>query len=165
MTLEQIKEAIDAGKKVFQHDHEHEVIKDNLGQYLIVYHPNGYTIGLTHQDGVTMNGKETEFFCPADSIQLGPRFDFLPVISIAHVTLKTAEIIANTDNSDELWTAICRFEGGFFIHFRNAEDDMPDDLKELKEWFEGYSFSEGDDSWLMVSGNGPVVSGLKTYFW
>jgi hypothetical protein len=38
------------------------VICDKKGQWLIVCSLNGYTMGLTWRDGVTMNGKESEFF-------------------------------------------------------------------------------------------------------
>jgi len=62
MTLEEIKRALDEGKKVF-HQHEgYPVIKDRIGQYLITYKYNEWAIGLTHQDGRTMNGKEEEFY-------------------------------------------------------------------------------------------------------
>ena len=62
MTLDEIKSNIDAGKRVYWVNKGYQVIKDILGQYLIVFQSNGYTIGLTWADGVTMNGKEHEFF-------------------------------------------------------------------------------------------------------
>lgn len=61
MTLEQIKRAIDEGKDVYWSNKGYKVKKDKLGQYLIV-HTGGHSIGLTWQDGVTMNGKEEDFF-------------------------------------------------------------------------------------------------------
>ena len=69
MTLDEIKSAIDSGKRVYQHHKGYEVIKDNLGQYLITYKYNDFCIGLTWRDGVTMNGKEEEFFV-GDSYEL-----------------------------------------------------------------------------------------------
>lgn len=60
MTLEQIKQAIAEGKKVYWASALYEVIKDNIGQYLIKC--GGSCIGLTWADGVTLNGKEEEFF-------------------------------------------------------------------------------------------------------
>lgn len=61
MTLDEIKTAIEAGNRVFWVHNGYEVVKDSLGQYLIKYE-TGHCIGLTHQDGVTLNGKEKEFF-------------------------------------------------------------------------------------------------------
>ena len=62
MTLSEIKQALHEGKKVYWHNPLYEVIKDNLGQYLIVCESTDYTIGLTWRDGQTMNGKEQEFY-------------------------------------------------------------------------------------------------------
>ena len=65
MTLEKIKKALADGKKVYWTHKGYEVIKDSVGQYLIVYHRGGkdmMCIGLTWSDGVTLNGKEEEFF-------------------------------------------------------------------------------------------------------
>lgn len=62
MTLEEIKTAVDNGQRVYQTHKGYEVIKDKLGQYLITYKYNDYCIGLTWRDGVTLNGKEEEFF-------------------------------------------------------------------------------------------------------
>lgn len=61
MNLQQIKQAIEAGKKVYWVNNSYEVIKDKIGQYLIV-HDRGHCIGLTWQDGVTLNGDERDFF-------------------------------------------------------------------------------------------------------
>jgi hypothetical protein len=65
MTLEQIKAAVEAGKTVHWANTAYTVIKDNLGQWLIAYEPNGpraHYIGLTWQDGKTMNGAPSQFF-------------------------------------------------------------------------------------------------------
>jgi len=62
MTLEEIKQAVEAGKNVYHGNRAYRVIKDNIGQWLIVCSINNYTIGLTWRDGVTMNGKPEEFF-------------------------------------------------------------------------------------------------------
>lgn len=61
MTLTEIKAAITAGKKVCYENSSYSVIKDNKDQYLIS-HANGHCIGLTWQDGVTLNGNEQIFF-------------------------------------------------------------------------------------------------------
>lgn len=62
MTLAEIKQAIAEGKKVHWAHEGYEVILDKLGQYHIVCILNQYCIGLTWMDGVTMNGKEEDFF-------------------------------------------------------------------------------------------------------
>lgn len=62
MNLQQIKEALEYGLPVFWKNEGYRVHKDELGQYLITFTSNNYTIGLTHQDGVTMNGEEQDFF-------------------------------------------------------------------------------------------------------
>ena len=62
MNLQEIKDAIAQGKKVHWSNRAYDVIKDKIGQYLIVCNLNDYCIGLTWQDGVTMNGKEEDFF-------------------------------------------------------------------------------------------------------
>lgn len=65
MNLAEIKTAIAEGKKVFWSTSAYQVIKDSIGQYLIIYDRGGRhenCIGLTWQDGVTLNGKEDEFF-------------------------------------------------------------------------------------------------------
>lgn len=61
MTLQEIKEAVDAGKTVCWSNKGYKVVKGS-SQYLIKYIQNNHCIGLTWQDGVTLNGKEDEFF-------------------------------------------------------------------------------------------------------
>lgn len=62
MTLDEIKAAIDAGKRVHWANTGYEVIKDCHGRYLIVWQEDKNAIGLTWRDGVTMNGKPEQFF-------------------------------------------------------------------------------------------------------
>lgn len=61
MNLQEIKTAIEEGKNVKWGNTSYDVIKDTKGQYLIK-HAGGHCIGLTWADGVTLNGKEEEFF-------------------------------------------------------------------------------------------------------
>lgn len=61
MTLNEIKQAVEAGKTVHWSNTGYEVIKDKLGQWLIIC-VNGNAIGLTWDDGLTLNGKEEDFF-------------------------------------------------------------------------------------------------------
>mgnify|MGYP003635920301 CR=1 FL=1 len=62
MNLQQIKTAIAQGKIVHWSNDNYKVILDNKGQYLIDCILNGYCIGLTWLDGITLNGKESEFY-------------------------------------------------------------------------------------------------------
>ena len=63
MNLQEIKAAVNAGEKVCWANENYDVICDRLGQWLIVCSLNGYTIGLTWRDGVTLNcHSEDEFF-------------------------------------------------------------------------------------------------------
>lgn len=60
MTLQQIKDAISEGKKVFWSNTSYEVVKS--GKDYLIAHTGGHCIGLTWADGTTMNGKEKDFF-------------------------------------------------------------------------------------------------------
>ena len=62
MTLTEIKEAIAEGKQVFWSSSYYEVIRDSIGQFLIYSRCNNSYIGLTWQDGVTLNGSEDNFY-------------------------------------------------------------------------------------------------------
>jgi len=50
MRIAEIKKSVDIGEKVFWSSTEYQVIKDNLGQYLIM-HKNGHCVGLTENYG------------------------------------------------------------------------------------------------------------------
>ena len=62
MKLEEIKQAVDEGKIVHWASEAYVVIKDSVPQYLIHCVLNDNYIGLTWRDGVTLNGKEEDFF-------------------------------------------------------------------------------------------------------
>jgi len=65
MSLIQIVEAILNGKRVFWKNTGYEVIRDSIGQYLIGFDIGGNKenwIGLTHTDGLTVNGNPEDFF-------------------------------------------------------------------------------------------------------
>jgi len=60
MTLPQIKQAVDRGTLVYWRSIDCPVRKDQTtGEYVIG--DEKYSIGLTHQDGVTLNGRPEEF--------------------------------------------------------------------------------------------------------
>lgn len=62
MTLEEIKAAVDGGETVHWANEGYRVIRDRLGQYLIIFLLNGSTIGLTDRSGQRLNGREADFF-------------------------------------------------------------------------------------------------------
>ncbi|NCC40909.1 MAG: hypothetical protein EOM21_15970 [Gammaproteobacteria bacterium] len=62
MTLQEIKQAVEDGQTVCWSTPNYRVLKDAIGQWLIHSQANGHYIGLTHRDGVTLNGEEDEFF-------------------------------------------------------------------------------------------------------
>ena len=62
MTLWEIKHAVLQGKTVHWETSNYVVINDSVGQWLIKCQVDDSCIGLTHQDGVTMNGKGSEFY-------------------------------------------------------------------------------------------------------
>ena len=63
MNVEQIKQAINEGKKVYWSNEAYPVIKDGIDQYLIKCSINECCILLTwRNNGVTLNGEESDFF-------------------------------------------------------------------------------------------------------
>lgn len=62
MTLDEIKAAVIDGKTVHWSTTAYVVRYNKKGGFNIVYTQTGNCIGLTWRDGVTMNGKENEFF-------------------------------------------------------------------------------------------------------
>jgi len=60
--LEEIKASVESGKTVHWAQEQYRVIKADNGGWLVMCDTNGHCIGLTHLDGVTMNGKEEDFF-------------------------------------------------------------------------------------------------------
>jgi hypothetical protein len=62
MNLEEIKNAISMGKKVYWKNFLYEVVLDCKNQYFVTCKSNNYSIGLTWADNVTLNGDESDFF-------------------------------------------------------------------------------------------------------
>lgn len=62
MTLQEIKAAVDVGHRVHWANPGYRVIRDRLGQYLIVFTRTGDAIGLTDQSGTRLNGAPGEFY-------------------------------------------------------------------------------------------------------
>ena len=65
MTLHEIITSIIHGKKVFWKSSLYKVVGHGCDplDYYIVCQRNNNTIGLTWCDGVTLNGREKEFYC------------------------------------------------------------------------------------------------------
>ena len=61
MKLDEIKEAVDDGISVYWKSDIYEVIKGKAG-YFVKCTLNDSAIGLTWEDGVTMNGEEEDFY-------------------------------------------------------------------------------------------------------
>lgn len=59
---DEIRAAVDAGLPVKWANDGYDVIRDSIGQYLIVCRSNQHTIGLTWADGQTLNGRPEEFY-------------------------------------------------------------------------------------------------------
>lgn len=63
MKLAEIRRAVDEGLMVHWQNREYEVIRSSMHpSYLIRSRATGHCIGLTWADGVTLNGKEEDFF-------------------------------------------------------------------------------------------------------
>jgi len=66
MTLAEIKTAVQEGKKVHWSNSLYTVEYDNYTKDYNIICTNGYCIGLTWRDGITMNGKEEDFYIEPD---------------------------------------------------------------------------------------------------
>jgi hypothetical protein len=62
MTLDEIKYAVKNGKTVHWANEGYIVCRDSLDQWNIICTQNNNCIGLTHKDGITLNGSPDEFF-------------------------------------------------------------------------------------------------------
>lgn len=61
MNIEQIKSAVDSGQTVRWANSGYTVIRDRIGQYLIVC-DNGSCVGLTDIHGERLNGRPDQFY-------------------------------------------------------------------------------------------------------
>ncbi|NTV02441.1 MAG: hypothetical protein HGB04_06600 [Chlorobiaceae bacterium] len=62
MTLPEIKDAVESGKRVCWSSDAYAVARDSIGQWLIKCRVNGSCIGLTWLDGKTLNGDQEDFY-------------------------------------------------------------------------------------------------------
>ena len=65
MNLEEIKSAVKSGQTVHWANSNYRVIQSKGGGWLVICDDNQHCIGLTHRDGVTMNGEPEDFFLSA----------------------------------------------------------------------------------------------------
>lgn len=70
MTLEKIKTAVESGQTVHWASGAYNVVKDDIGQWLIVCPSTGGCWGLTKADKVTLNGREDQFFIEGQAMPL-----------------------------------------------------------------------------------------------
>ena len=68
MKLQEIKDAVLAGKTVHWKSGGYEVMRDKVGQWFIICCFNGSLTSLTWADGVTMNEREEDFFVASKSV-------------------------------------------------------------------------------------------------
>ena len=61
MNLKEIQQAIEEGHTVCWSNDGYTIVKGDTGNYYIKHH-GGNIIGLTWLDGVTLNGKECDFY-------------------------------------------------------------------------------------------------------
>ena len=70
MKLAEIHRAVDEGLMVHWQNKGYEVVCfSNARQYLIRCHATGHCIGLTQADGLTLNGREDDFFIGESSLR------------------------------------------------------------------------------------------------
>lgn len=69
MTVTEIKNAVMNGKTVYRCNPDYIVICDKHGQWLIKCQSNGYCIGLTWTDEITLNDKEENFYISDEPVK------------------------------------------------------------------------------------------------
>lgn len=60
--IAKIKNLIDNGIQVYDENEGYQCLKDRLEQYLIVFKPNGYCIGLTSRKGDSLNATKPFYY-------------------------------------------------------------------------------------------------------
>lgn len=60
--IRKIKQLVDNGVQVYSWNTGYVVHKDSIGQYLITFVSNGYTVGLCHKDESQLNGSDFFYF-------------------------------------------------------------------------------------------------------
>ena len=124
MTLVEIKTAVNAGNKVFWVNENYEVrkcLRHNNEEYFFIYCvSNSNVIGLNHADGITLNGKEEEFYIE----DLFNKFEELP---------KHIQNILDENDSD-VYTELDKINAELNLHgyeFDYYLDGNPFNLKKI----------------------------------
>lgn len=89
----------------------------------------------------------------------------VPVISSAHITQETAELL--TQNSSSMPVPVATYRHGWFAFIFSPDIDngvLPADLEEVAAWYRQLpEFDYG--GWLRLDSDGDVVPELPTYDW
>lgn len=105
MTLEEIKTAVRSGKKVHWSNQGYLVhlhtFPDGKEQWSIIFTANDHCIGLTHQDGITLNGKPEEFFIGEPSTMKRTRLEMISELKASRPNVSIT-VTAEYDD-DHVW--------------------------------------------------------------
>lgn len=129
MTLEEIKAAVKAGKVVHWSSEIYVVKADSLfEEWVIVCVLNDNCTGLTHQDGITMNGEPDEFYIatpkpvPKKNYWLHPTF-----ITVKRTYRETTDTTSLLIKSDKLEVV------GVLPHCAEIQFDL-ENARKLRDW-------------------------------
>jgi Zn finger protein HypA/HybF involved in hydrogenase expression len=122
---DEIKAAVDAGQSVKWSNDGYDVIKDSLGQYMIVYY-GGDAIGLTWQDGQTLNGDPGEFYV-AGSRTASRRTAYrqVSVQDLQPGDVLLTEPGGTYDPANNTVLSVDGFSGMWIIDFTNGQSTPP----------------------------------------
>lgn len=135
MNLQQIKRAVESGETVHWQNRAYRVIKDSIGQWLIEFNRGESYWGLTHRDGVTMNGNESEFFVALPLKNPAPKG--------ALITFKTEESHSAFHSMTEGMMEVARDDENAVWdtpHITAARGDLLESLIGATAWQEGLSY-------------------------
>ena len=136
MTLEQIKAAVDAGLKVCWVNGIYAVRHNALSGYSIVYDEGGAkenSIGLTWQDGQTLNGTPEQFYVHSSNISYGVDNALSEIHPLDTEKLQNLRYVGFMGGFEMTWVAVWNYLGGPL----DAEEacELAIDLLLEKKWF------------------------------
>jgi hypothetical protein len=171
MTPDQIKAAVDAGKRVDYLSPFFTVKRSEKGDFRVECNTNNYSFPLEYEYG--------DMYAPEESFSIVSETDLnllgstigegdsrlpvyhVPALTIDHLTPRTAAAIFASDDT-RYWGHIAIFDKGFFLRFAIDNDFIPDDLKVIRAWF--FDVCGGrPHNWLSFEERGPVIPGLHLY--
>jgi hypothetical protein len=138
MNLQEIKTAVDAGKSVHWSNDSYDVIKDKYGHYFINCSLNDNTIGLTWQDGTTLNGKESEFYLEEPAVDT-----YTPQQLETFVLHYVNSLLWSTPQSDDEGNCLGNLDDDYGLEDINA-DTYKEIVSDCKDFLE-LCLSEGFD--------------------